>query len=107
MDEDEKVRLERRALWQARERGHRVPRIDWDAAKQEGIGTCTRCSDGVLVYVDSEGSTIHGTAYEAACPGDTCEHGWHVIHLPDGGVLLRCGHCGAERTESLRGDAPP
>jgi hypothetical protein len=105
MEDDEHVRLERRALWHARELGHRIPCIEWDAAYHEGIGTCTRCGDGVLVYVDGEGSSVHGTAYEAECPGDTCEHGWHVIALPGDSVLLRCAHCGAERTESVRGDA--
>ena len=105
MDDDEKVRLERRALWQAREHGHRIPRIEWDAANEEGIGTCTRCGDGVLVYTDTVGVSILGTAYEAECPGDTCAHGWHMIALPEGGVLLRCAHCGAERSESVPGDS--
>jgi len=97
--EEEKVRLERRVLWRVRELGHTIPRIEWDAANSEGIGTCTRCGDGVLVYVESEGSSIHGTAYESECPGNTCAHGWHVLALPECGVLLRCAHCGAERTE--------
>jgi hypothetical protein len=97
--QEERVRLERRALLRARELGHTIPRIEWDAANSEGIGTCTRCSDGVLLYLDPEESSINGTACESECPGDTCAHGWQVITLPEGGVLLRCLHCGAERAE--------
>jgi hypothetical protein len=103
--DDERMRLERRALWQARELGHAIPRIDWDALTHEGMGTCTRCGDGVLLYAGQGPWGIHGTAYESECPGDTCEHGWRVIPHPEGGVLLRCLHCGAERTENPRRDA--
>src|SRR5262249_24348419 len=99
--EDDHKQLERRALWRARELGHTIPRIDWDPLTNEGIDTCTRCGDGVLLYVDPEVSEIYGTAYETACAGNTCDHGWQVIRLAHGGIQLRCLHCGAERDERM------
>lgn len=101
--DDESEQLERHALWWTRELGHAIPHIEWDPPHLEGIGTCTRCGDGVLLYLSLEGSGIFGTAYESECPGNTCEHGWQVIKLPEGGVRLRCLHCGAERDERMRG----
>src|SRR5215472_12712719 len=98
---DEHEQLERRALWRARELGHTIPRIDWDPLYSEGLGTCTRCGDGVVLYVGPEVSNIYGTAYETACPGNTCTHGWQVTRLPEGGIRLRCLHCGAERDERM------
>ncbi len=97
--EDEKIMLERRALVQARELGHTIPRIEWVTASNEGVGTCTRCGDGVMLYVGPDGPSINGTAYESECPGNTCDHGWAVVHLGDGRVALRCLHCGAQRSE--------
>src|SRR5437868_3108968 len=96
MDEEKAV-LARRALHQAREYGHAIPRITWDG--EEGIGTCTRCGDGVLLYVGGEGSSMSGTAVVSACPGNTCDHGWAVRRTSEGRVVLRCLHCGAIRTE--------
>lgn len=84
--DDERAMLERRALYRAREFGHAIPRIEWDARGYEGTGTCTRCGDGVLLYLGSDGASINGTAYESACPSDTCDHGWKVQKTPDGVV---------------------
>jgi hypothetical protein len=84
--------LERRALWRARELGHSISHIDWDQLHREGIGTCTRCGDGFLLYAEPETtgiSGIYGTAYEAECPSNTCDHGWQVIWLPEGGARGR------------------
>lgn len=91
--------LERRALYQARELGHTIPRIQWDTQGREGSGTCTRCGDGVLLYMGPDEMGIGGTAYDSACPGDTCAHGWRIMRRADGRTLLRCLHCGAERSE--------
>ena len=96
----EKGVLEKRVLYRAREFGHAIPRIIWDANTGEGIGICTRCGDGVLVYAGPDGPSINGTAYESACPGNTCDHGWRVLRGADGGTTLRCLHCGATRTEN-------
>jgi hypothetical protein len=99
MSSEERRVLELRALLMAREFGHTIPRIEWDAARIEGIGTCVRCGDGVLVYADGIDPNIGGTAATSPCPGDTCDHGWHVMRTTAGGVTMRCGHCGAERRE--------
>ena len=99
MGAEEKASIERRVLYQAREFGHAIPRITWDADGHEGMGTCTRCGDGVLLYVGPDGSSIAGTAYESTCPGDTCDHGWQIVHTTEG-VMLRCLHCGATRSEA-------
>ncbi len=99
MSEDAKAMLEAQALREARAYGHMIPVIAWDDAEQEGSGTCTRCGDGLLLYLDSEGASIEGTAFRSTCPGNTCAHGWSIVRLADGGSLLRCLHCGAERSE--------
>jgi hypothetical protein len=91
--------LAARALAQATELGHAIPRIEWDTAEGAGIGTCTRCGDGLLLYVETEGASIHGTAYESACPGNTCAHGWAALRTAEGMAMLRCVHCGATRSE--------
>ena len=96
---DARYHLERRVICQAGELGHTIPHIAWDADGHEGVGTCTRCGDGVLLYVGPEGMSIGGTAYESACPGDTCDHGWQVLRTTGARVVLRCLHCGAVRTE--------
>lgn len=98
MDQERIVTLERRALLVARERGHTIPRIEWEPDGQEGSGTCRRCGDGLLVYAGADGPSIAGTAFDSECPGDTCDHGWHVVRVA-GSTRLRCGHCGAERDE--------
>jgi hypothetical protein len=99
MSSDGRRVLELRALLTAREFGHTIPRIEWDVAGAEGIGTCVRCGDGVLIYAGGEGPSIGGTAVAYPCPGDTCDHGWHVVRTTDGSVTMRCAHCGAERHE--------
>jgi len=99
VSEDARVTLEAQALLEARAYGHIIPVIVWDDAGQEGSGTCTRCGDGLLLYLDSEGASIEGTAFGSSCPGNTCDHGWSIVRLADGGSLLHCGHCGAERSE--------
>lgn len=91
--------LERRALYKARELGHAIPAIEWDTGGDEGSGVCARCGDGVMVYLGRDGAAINGTAYDSACPGDTCAHGWRIVRLPDDAVILRCLHCGAVRSE--------
>jgi hypothetical protein len=88
-----------RALLMARELGHSIPRVVWDAEGVEGIGTCSRCGDGVIVYGAGDGPRIGGTAAEGACPGDVCDHGWRVVRSATDAVALRCLHCGAERRE--------
>jgi hypothetical protein len=99
MSEDAKTMLEVQALREARAYGHTIAVIVWDEAGQEGSGTCTRCGDGLLLYLDREGASIQGTAFASTCPGNTCAHGWSIIRLANGGSLLRCLHCGAERSE--------
>jgi hypothetical protein len=99
MGEDTRQAAAFRALLLAREFGHTIPRVVWDAQGEEGIGTCTRCGDGVIVYGEGDGPRIGGTAAAYPCPGETCEHGWHVVRSAVGAVTLRCGHCGAERSE--------
>jgi hypothetical protein len=81
------------------ELGHTIPQIDWDTEEGVGIGTCTRCGDGLLLYVEVGEASIHGTAYESACPGNTCAHGWAVVRTAEGTAALRCLHCGAMRSE--------
>jgi hypothetical protein len=95
----EKAVIERRALFQAREFGHAISHIEWDDGGHNGISTCTRCGDGVLLYIGSGPPAIHGTACETACTGNTCDHGWQVCHAPGGGGVLRCLHCGATRAD--------
>jgi hypothetical protein len=86
-------------LAQATKLGHAILRIEWDTAEGAGIGTCTRCGDGLLLYIETEGASIHGTAYESAYPGNTCAHGWAVVRTAEGTAMLRCLHCGAIRSE--------
>ena len=106
--------LAERALAQLRADGHVVQGIRWDADGQEGNGTCSRCGDGVILYYDAQPDScdIMGTAYRSPCPGGSCEHGWGLLHRAGVGVVMKCVHCGAERTEAEestagdRGDLP-
>ncbi|HZS92197.1 MAG TPA: hypothetical protein VFE42_32520 [Chloroflexota bacterium] len=81
--------------------GHTIPRIQWEPSGAQGSGTCTRCGDGVVLYVEAEGCAVGGTAYDTECPGASCAHGWSIVRRARGGVLLRCLHCGAERSEDV------
>ena len=76
---------------------HAIPEIAWDG--EEGLGTSTRCGDGVLLFAGADGSSIDGTAHTTSCPGDICQHGWEVKRATDGRAVMRCLHCGATRTE--------
>jgi hypothetical protein len=101
MDELDRPELARLVLQRCAILGHTIPRIQWEQSGLEGSGTCTRCGDGVVLCVEADGCTIGGTAYESDCPGPSCDHGWSIVRRADDGVILRCLHCGAERSENL------
>jgi hypothetical protein len=101
MGELDRPELARLVLQLCQILGHTIPRIHWEPSGLEGSGTCTRCGDGVVLYVEGSGCTIGGTAYDSDCPGPSCDHGWNIVRRGDGSVLMRCVHCGAERSEDL------
>jgi hypothetical protein len=92
------------ALAQAQVLGHSIPGIVWASDCGVGEGTCVRCGDGLIVYLDRPSPSIQGTAYTTPCPGNICDHGWQLERHDNGAVVMRCLHCGAVRSELGRDD---
>jgi hypothetical protein len=58
MSELDRPELARLVLQRCTILGHAIPRIQWEPSGLQGGGTCTRCGDGVVLYVEADGCTI-------------------------------------------------